>query len=101
MKQHFRVIVGDPDEVGRSVRAAVEEVQARRRRRHARQAYYYNWELEISLDLQEPFSPTHENMAALKLHTEPPRHELASTLRRAFSGLVAGKDYQPCYQLID
>ncbi|MFT6289358.1 MAG: putative Rossmann-fold nucleotide-binding protein, partial [Alcanivorax sp.] len=46
VKQHFRVIVGDPDEVGRSVRAAVEEVHARRR--HAQQAYYYNWELEIS-----------------------------------------------------
>jgi len=88
VKQHFRVIVGDPDEVGRSVRAAVEEVHARRR--HARQAYYYNWELEIPLDLQKPFSPTHENMSALKLHTEAPRHELASTLRCAFSGLVAG-----------
>ena len=44
----------------------------------------------ISPDLQEPFIPTHEAMAALQLHADSPKHELASALRRVFSGLVAG-----------
>jgi len=40
--------------------------------------------------LQQPFHPTHENMAALKLHRRQPVHELAAELRRAFSGIVSG-----------
>lgn len=70
------------------MRKAVQEQHSRRRA--AQQAYYFNWELAITADLQTPFIPTHGNMAALTLHDELPRHELASQLRRAFSGLVAG-----------
>ena len=44
----------------------------------------------ISPDLQEPFVPTHDAMAALQLDAHLPKHELASALRRVFSGLVAG-----------
>jgi len=47
-------------------------------------------ELVISPDLQEPFVPTHDAMAALQLDAHLPKHELASALRRVFSGLVAG-----------
>jgi hypothetical protein len=88
VRRHYRVIVGAPDEVGRAMRAAIDEVHARRRA--AAQAYYFNWELQVPLDLQEPFIPTHENMAGLQLHADLPAHVLASNLRRAFSGLVAG-----------
>ena len=88
VRRHYRIIVGEPDEVGRAMRAAVDEVHARRR--SAGQAYYFNWELQISLDLQEPFIPTHEKMAELHLHADLPIHVLASNLRCAFSGLVAG-----------
>jgi pyrimidine/purine-5'-nucleotide nucleosidase len=88
VRQHYRVIVGAPDEVGRSIRAATDEVHARRR--SAGQAYYFNWELQIPADLQEPFIPTHEAMAALVLHADLPKHQLASNLRRVFSGLVSG-----------
>ncbi|MEZ5503549.1 MAG: nucleotide 5'-monophosphate nucleosidase PpnN [Halioglobus sp.] len=88
VKRHYTVILGSQETVGRTVRAAVDEVHARRR--SAGQAYYFNWELQIPPDLQEPFMPTHERMAALQLHADLPKHELASNLRCAFSGLVAG-----------
>ena len=67
---------------------AIEQLHVRRRQ--AGQAYYFNWELHIPPQLQAPFSPTHENMAALQLTADAPVHELASDLRSAFSGLVAG-----------
>lgn len=88
VRRHYRVIVGAPDEVGRTIRAATDEVHARRR--SAGQAYYFNWELQIPADLQEPFIPTHEAMAALELHADLPKHTLASNLRCVFSGLVSG-----------
>jgi predicted Rossmann-fold nucleotide-binding protein len=88
VRNHYRIIVGAPDEVGRMVRAATDGVHALRR--SAGQAYYFNWELQIPADLQEPFIPTHEAMAALDLDTDLPKHKLASNLRCVFSGLVSG-----------
>ena len=88
VKRYYKVIVGSPEEVGRENAVAVEQEHARRR--ESQQAYYFNWELNISSDLQQPFIPTHENMAALELQSGMAGHLLASQLRRAFSGLVAG-----------
>ncbi|MDG2047137.1 MAG: nucleotide 5'-monophosphate nucleosidase PpnN [Halioglobus sp.] len=88
VRSYYRLIVGAEKEVGNAIRVANDEVHARRRAAH--QAYYFNWELVISPDLQAPFVPTHEAMAALQLHMRLPRHELASALRCVFSGLVAG-----------
>lgn len=88
VKSYYQIILGDPHQVGRSVRKAVQEQHSRRRK--SQQAYYFNWELVISRELQQPFVPTHANMAALELRDELPRHELAGQLRRTFSGLVAG-----------
>ena len=53
-------------------------------------AYYFNWTLKIDNDFQQPFVPTHENMASLDLHLNQPTQQLAANLRRAFSGIVAG-----------
>lgn len=88
VRNHYRVIVGAPQEVGRVVRAATDGVHAARR--SAGQAYYFNWELQIPADLQQPFIPTHETMAAQELHADLPKHKLASNLRCVFSGLVSG-----------
>lgn len=88
VKNYFQLIIGTPHEVGKSMRAAVEDVHDRRS--SSNQAYYFNWELNIPPGLQEPFIPTHENMAALHLDASAPKHELASSLRSAFSGIVAG-----------
>ncbi|MCB1706450.1 MAG: DUF3412 domain-containing protein [Halioglobus sp.] len=88
VKNYYRVIIGAPDEVGRAVKVATDGVHALRR--STEQAYYFNWELQIPADLQEPFIPTHAAMAALDLHAGLPKHQLASNLRRVFSGLVSG-----------
>jgi predicted Rossmann-fold nucleotide-binding protein len=88
VKNYFQLIIGSPHEVGKRLRAAVEDVHERRS--SSNQAYYFNWELNIPAGLQEPFIPTHENMAALNLDASAPKHELASSLRSAFSGIVAG-----------
>ncbi|MGV6806845.1 MAG: nucleotide 5'-monophosphate nucleosidase PpnN [bacterium] len=87
-KQYYQVIVGSEKEVGYQVRIAVDEVHARRR--NQREAYYFNWELEIDESLTSPFIPSHANMVALNLHRDQPVASLASQLRCAFSGFVAG-----------
>ncbi|MFV0276872.1 MAG: nucleotide 5'-monophosphate nucleosidase PpnN [Parahaliea sp.] len=88
VKDFYQLVVGDPGQVGRVVKKAVGEVHSQRRK--TGQAYYFNWDLEIDPSLQVPFLPSHENMASLNLSPELPSAELASQLRRAFSGLVAG-----------
>lgn len=84
----YQIIIGEPDHVGNVIREAVDKVHSDR---HASgEAFYFNWQLNIDPTLQFPFIPTHENMAALKLDPSLPKHELASQLRSAFSGIVAG-----------
>ena len=46
--------------------------------------------LKIDEYFQAPFNPTHESMSKLELHKDQDRHLLAASLRRAFSGVVAG-----------
>ena len=84
----YEIIIDDPAKVAQRVKISIGEVHARRRTEQ--EAYYFNWSLNIAEDLQVPFIPTHENMAALKLDYELPIHLRASQLRAAFSGLVAG-----------
>jgi len=84
----YRIIIGSPDLVAHTMREAVDQVYAERKERE--EAYYFNWRLNIDPILQHPFIPTHENMAALNLDPALPKHELASQIRSAFSGIVAG-----------
>ncbi|MBT4159941.1 MAG: DUF3412 domain-containing protein [Gammaproteobacteria bacterium] len=84
----YQIIIGDPEKVAKVVREGVESV--RKHRLKTQDAYGFNWELNIEHELQTPFEPTHENMAALQLdHSQSPA-KLASELRCAFSGIVAG-----------
>jgi hypothetical protein len=84
----YQIIIGAPHRVAQKMR---DEVDAVHRDRHASQdAYYFNWQLNIDPLLQRPFIPTHSNMAALQLDPALPRHDLASQIRAAFSGIVAG-----------
>lgn len=87
-RQRYRLVIGDPRSVAAEIKEGMEEV--RQWRRTHQDAYYFNWVLHIEREFQEPFSPTHENMAALELRRDLPVHQLAANLRRAFSGIVAG-----------
>ncbi len=86
--QHLEVMINRP----RDVATRMTEFMAliRQNRKDSSDAYYYNWNLKLTMDLQTPFIPTHDTMSKLNLHKNQPIHELASQLRKAFSGIVAG-----------
>ncbi len=86
--RHYEIICGNPAGVATSLKKRMKKV--REYRMAQQESFSYNWGLAIPDDLQQPFHPSHENMAALRLHRQQPVHELAAELRRAFSGIVAG-----------
>lgn len=91
--KHYEIINGDAPNVARAMKRGIKAVK--RRRVEQSESFSYSWNLHIPAELQQPFVPTHENMAALRLHRDQPRHLLIADLRRAFSGIVAGnvKDF--------
>jgi predicted Rossmann-fold nucleotide-binding protein len=95
----YRIVIDDPVAVARSMRKAMDEV--RDFRREGKDAYYFNWQLHIEKDFQEPFVPTHEAMAGLSLDANQPGHRLAANLRRAFSGIVAGNVKEDGIQAVE
>ena len=84
----YQILVDSPQQVARAVRKGIEQV--REYRVASQDAFFFNWGLTIDHALQQPFAPTHENMAAPDLRLGQPPHQLAAHLRRAFSGIVAG-----------
>jgi predicted Rossmann-fold nucleotide-binding protein len=92
-KSYYRIELGDAGRVAKIVAQGIHEIRDVRRKH--RDAYYFNWKLKIIQDFQQPFLATHESMAGLQLHRNQESHVLASNLRRAFSGFVAGniKEY--------
>jgi predicted Rossmann-fold nucleotide-binding protein len=95
----YRIVLDDPAEVAREMLRGMDAVRDYRRR--LSDAYNFNWLLHIPPDLQQPFEPTHERMAALQLRRETPPHQLAAELRRAFSGIVAGNVKEHGVRLIE
>ncbi|MHB1273933.1 MAG: nucleotide 5'-monophosphate nucleosidase PpnN [Rhodanobacter sp.] len=86
--RHYRIIVDDPAVVARTMVKGLDKV--RQNRLDTRDAFFFNWALQVPLAFQTPFRPTHEAMHALQIRRDRPLHELAADLRRAFSGIVAG-----------
>ncbi len=84
----YKIIIDDPAAVAETMKNGLDKVT--RYRRASKDAYYFNWELTIDRLFQEPFEPTHDSMASLVLKHDMPPSELASNLRRAMSGIVAG-----------
>ncbi len=87
-QNRYQIIVDDPAEVARTMLLGMSEVKEFRK--NTGDAFYFNWQLKISPDFQQPFIPTHANMSALELHQNQEPHRLAANLRRVFSGIVAG-----------
>ena len=88
VSEHYEIICGDPEAVARSMKRSIKA--ARRQRIERSESFSFHWKLHVPPALQQPFEPNHENMAALQLHRDQPRHRLIAELRRAFSGIVAG-----------
>jgi predicted Rossmann-fold nucleotide-binding protein len=87
-QQKYKIIIDDPEQVARLMDQGTQQVKDYRKQ-HS-DAFYFNWMLKIPEAFQQPFHPTHENMAALELKSTTPTHELAANLRKAFSGIVSG-----------
>lgn len=88
VRQYYQIIIADPVQVAREMHAGMQQV--RDFRKETDDAFYFNWLLKVDKEFQQPFEPTHENMAKLELHSDLDRHLLAANLRRIFSGVVAG-----------
>jgi len=87
-QQRYKIIIDDSERVAREMKAGIQQVREYRKAKG--DAYYFNWLLTISPEFQQPFIPTHKNMASLKLNKNQDCHQLAANLRRVFSGIVAG-----------
>ena len=94
----FEVFIDRPEELADFMSAGFERV--REYRKNNSDAYYFNWKLHSPYEVQQPFNPTHENVAALNLNRNQPPHLLASQLRRAFSAIVAGNVKQDAVQMV-
>jgi hypothetical protein len=84
----LEIIIDDPATVAKRLKQGCQDV--RQYRKSVGDAYHFNWTLDIAPDFQQPFIPSHQNMAALDLHLAQDKAKLAANLRRAFSGIVAG-----------
>lgn len=84
----YEIVIGDGVSVARKMAQGIKRV--REYRIAQKDSFFFNWALDVPLEFQQPFVPTHEAMAALDLHHGRKPHELAADLRRAFSGIVAG-----------
>lgn len=82
------LMVAQPEEAAIFIKEGIENVHAYRKA--TSDAYYFNWNLHIPIELQRPFFPTHEAISELRIHKDQPIHELASHLRKTFSAIVAG-----------
>lgn len=97
--RRVQVVINDPPEAARRISQQIHEVFDYRKGRD--DAYYFNWHIHVDIDFQRPFAATHENMARLALHRDQPVHSLASNLRRAFSGIVAGNVKEEGMRLVE
>lgn len=87
-RERYRVIIDDPPAVAQAMVKGMQDV--REFRIGVKDAFYFNWQLEVDEAFQIPFKPTHENMRGLELNRDQPLHERAASLRKTFSGIVAG-----------
>lgn len=98
-QEMYEIIIGDPVLVAQKMSRSMQEIKEYRR--VIGDSYAFNWSLQISEELQKPFTPTHENMAALNLTFEQSQAELVANLRRAFSGIVAGNIKSETVELVE
>ncbi len=98
-QRRYKIVIDDPREVARSMRAGLKDVQEFRTQ-HG-DAYYFNWRLAIDEEFQRPFPSTHAAMSELEISEDLPKHVLAANLRRAFSGIVSGNVREDTASLIE
>ncbi len=86
--ERYEIVIGDAVAVAKKMSAGIRRV--REHRVAQKDSFFFNWAIDVPLEYQQPFVPSHEAMAALDLHHGRAAPALAADLRRAFSGIVAG-----------
>lgn len=84
----YQIVVGDAAKVAQIIKQ--KQALVRDYRKEKGDSYGFNWSLKIANEFQSTFVPDHQSMSALNLHLDQPKTDLAATLRRTFSGIVAG-----------
>ncbi len=84
----YQIIIDDPKAVAQSLKQSLTDVMAYRCK--TGDGFHFNWSLHIDDEFQQPFEPSHQNMANLAIEHALPVQTLAANLRCAFSGIVAG-----------
>ncbi len=84
----YKIIINDPNAVAVEIQNGIRSVSKYREDKN--DAYYFNWTLNVDPIFQTPFKPTHENMLGLNFHPDQEKYQLASNIRSALSGIVAG-----------
>src|SRR5574337_298438 len=97
--EHYEIVVDDPARVAKTMVRGLDRVL--KNRLDTKDAFFFNWALQIPLEFQQPFRPTHEAMRGLQIRHGRPLHELAAALRRAFSGIVSGNVKEEGVQAIE
>ncbi len=87
-QQLYDIIIDDASKVASQAYKATQEVAIQRQ--DMDDAFHFNWQLHIDEDFQQPFVPTHANMANLCLSKNQSPDKMAANLRKAMSGIVAG-----------
>ena len=87
-QQRYSIIIDDPSQVADQIYSATQEVEDQRQT--LGEAFHFNWQLHIEDAFQQPFIPTHKNMAELNLKPNQAANKMAANLRCAMSGIVAG-----------
>jgi len=87
-QSHYQIIIADPALVAQTLKKSMSKVTEYRRA--IGDAFSFNWSLKIAESFQQPFYPNHTNMKNLVLNQEQSDEQLASNLRRVFSGIVGG-----------
>ncbi|OMH39727.1 nucleotide 5'-monophosphate nucleosidase PpnN [Motiliproteus sp. MSK22-1] len=99
-RKYYSIVTGNPAAVARAMKKGMKQVTDHRKA--TSESYHFNWLLNIDYELfQNPFEPTHENMAELNLSKDQPVHELAANLRSALSGIVSGNVKESGIQAIE
>ena len=81
-------MVGNAESVAQEMNRGL--LQVKRHRDRYQDSYYFNTSLHVPFALQQPFTATHQDVAAQSLDSELPPSELAFRLRRIFSAIVSG-----------
>ena len=98
-RQRYKIIMDDPIAVAKYINERMGDVEDARR--GVNDAFYYNWQLKIVNEFQNPFKSTHENMAKLDITRDIAPDKLAINLRRLFSGIVAGNVREEGIRVVD